>query len=135
MKTLFLSIAFLVSFQLQAETFKLATVKSDIDKLVNEFILTTDHRNELDTLRYVKRTPDGNAVHDATFTYEEVLNGGVVLEEREGREVIRLEPEKLNRAEGGTFRLNYLYNGIRGTRKSITIALVKKRAIPFSSPI
>lgn len=119
--------AFLTLFILNAHAaeFTLATITSNIDKDQTVFYLETNSEGAVDSMRYVTTTESGQISDDTYFTLEEVLDGGVVIEERAGHEAVRLHLKNFDAQTGGTVILNYLYNGVTSSRKELHLKLVR----------
>jgi hypothetical protein len=117
MKFLIASVFVALSAVAQAKMVRMAIITSEFDKNVSEYFLESDDAtNELLTLRYVTTMPNGGIFEDVTLTVEQIITQGAVLVERNGHQVVRLELENFDVKKGGTFKLNYLYNGVTGTR-------------------
>jgi hypothetical protein len=100
----------------QAKTLKLATITSDIDEDVTQYFLELNENNEIESMRHVTITPNGGIFKDQTVTIDEVVADGVVIVEQGGYDAVRLEVENFHPKTGGVIKLNYLYNGITGSR-------------------
>lgn len=127
MRSLFLVLAvlFQISAAMAAQV-KMAIITSDIDAEIRDFYMITNNKNEIDSVRYVTYLSSGQILEDETTPAETVIADGTVVVERQGRDVVRLEVEKdFSVKEGGTIRMNYLYNGITGTRRAYQLKLIK----------
>ncbi len=116
MKSLFLIVLMSLSFLAQAKEYKLAVITSEFDKNVTDFYLITSEANVIESVRYKTILENGGIKEDTTIPAELVIEEGAVIEEREGREAVRLELEDFSVKTGGTVKLNFLYNGITGSR-------------------
>lgn len=112
----------------QAEVLKLAVITSEFDDNVMDFYIVTDDQNHIDSIRYVTTLPNGGIFEDVTVPAETVMNEGVVIVERNGHQAVRLEVERFTLEAGGVVKLNYLYNGVTGTRHAKRINLGKMNA-------
>ena len=110
---------------------KMAVITSEFDKDVTTFYLVVDDNNVIDSIRWIKTMPSGQIIRDSMAPAEAVIKEGVVLEERDGFEAIRLEVEKFTIEEGGIICLNYLFSGVTGSRK-VQKFLLKKTENIFS---
>lgn len=119
------AVCFLVSLSAFAKETKIATITSEFDNNKGLFSLELDDKNEIHSLRYLTKLPNGGILEDITIPAERVIREGAVLVERDGRDVIILQVENFNVRDGGTVKLNYLFNGITGTRhiKRLHLAL------------
>lgn len=117
----------LVSFSALATTkIELAKITNDMDKEVVAFYLHLDQNNKIDSMSYVTKNAAGKVVKERDWTYNEVFNGGVTLEERNGHDVLKLQMgASFNRNSGGDIVISYLYNGATGTRKRLNFAVKK----------
>lgn len=104
---------------------KMAVITSEFDDDMTVFYLVVNDANIIDSIRWIKYKPNGQVIRDATAPATQVIQEGVVLEERNGLEAVRLEVENFNVENGGTIRLNYLFSGVTGARK-IQRLLLKK---------
>ena len=104
---------------------KMALITSEFDEDIKTFYLMTDDHQIIEGIRYVTTRPPGGIVEDRVIPAEEILNGGVVLEERNGMEAVRLGVERFSLERGGTIKLTYLFNGITGERKVHRLLLKK----------
>lgn len=120
-------LAFLVFSSVTAfcHELKMAVIASEFDEDVTHFYLVVNNANVIDSIRWIKFNPSGQVMRDATATAAQVIEEGIVLEERNGFEAVRLEVENFNVENGGTIRLNYLFSGVTGARK-IQRLLLKK---------
>jgi hypothetical protein len=121
-----LTLLTLVALNTHAAEFILANITSNIDTDTTVFYLETNSDGLIDSLRYVTTTESGQISEDTRFTVEEVLNGGVVLEERAGYEAVRLFAKNFEPLSGGIIILNYLYNGVTSTRKELHLKLTRE---------
>lgn len=125
MKAFILAAALFSSLSVFANEINLATITSDSDKDVTEFNLILDNVNSIDSFKLKTTTPEGQIEKDDTYPVETVLDTGVTLLEKQGRAILKLKSGGFTAAKGGTIILDFLYNGARGTRKSMKLNLVK----------
>ena len=116
MKFSFIFLFLIMTVCAHAEVFKLAEITSEFDKDVMDFYVETDDQNKIDSIRYITTRPDGSIFEDVSVPAERVIAEGVVIVERDGYAAVRLEVENFSIQSGGIVKLNYLYNGITGTR-------------------
>lgn len=107
----------LLCMNAEAKLTKLAVITSEFDKDVMDFYVITNGANQVDSIRYIQTAPNGAIISDMTVPVERVMEkGGVVIVERDGHNAVILEVENFNVAKGGVIKLNYLHNGVTGTR-------------------
>lgn len=120
-------VSVLLSFSAFANTkVELAKITNDMDKEVVHFYLHLDQNDKIDSMSYVTKNTAGKVVKERDWTYNEVANGGVILEERNGHDVMKLAMAPgFNRNSGGGIVISYLYNGATGTRKRLNFEVKK----------
>jgi hypothetical protein len=116
MKLLLVLFLTILTSGLEARVFRLAVITSEFDNDKTNYFLETDETNTIVSMRYVTIQPNGGIYEDVTLPAERVMEEGAVLVERNGLEAVRLEVENFNLKTGGVIKLNYLYNGVIGTR-------------------
>lgn len=131
MKFLFLLALTSLSFMAQAKEYKLAIITSEFDKNVTDFFVVTDEANTIESVRYKTILPNGGIKEDNNIPAHIVLEDGAVIEERDGYEAVRLELENFSLKTGGTVKLDFLYNGITGSRsfKKLLLKFEKSKFI------
>lgn len=122
---LFFALITLITLKTHAAEFNLASITSNIDTDTTIFYLETNSDGSIDSMRYVTTLESGQISEDMHFTVEDVLDEGVVLEERNGHEIVRLYIEDFQAASGGLVRLNYLVNGATSYRRELRLKLIK----------
>ncbi|MFA7613312.1 MAG: hypothetical protein WCY48_03680 [Candidatus Caldatribacteriota bacterium] len=101
-----------------AKKYELAQISNDLDKEIVTFYLHVDQYEKIDSISYITRNEHGQIVKEMDWTYGEVANGGVVLETRNGYDILNLFlGSNFNRDQGGEISLNYLHNGVTGSRR------------------
>lgn len=126
MKTFILTLVLCLSTTVFAREVKLATITGNVDTDTSLFMIEVDEAGVLDTVHFTTTTREGRVSQDSFFPAETVINEGVVLLERNGRDVLRLEAEKtFSQEKGGIVKLNYLYSGVTGSRKTLKVSLLK----------
>lgn len=99
---------------------ELSKVYTDIDEDIVTFYMHLDQNDKIDSISYITKNAQGRIIKERDWTYNEVANGGVVLDERNGYEILKLEMGKgFNRNTGGAIALNYLFNGATNSRKFV----------------
>ena len=125
MKLAFLLSLLFLTLPGQGAEIKLATITNDIDRDLTVFFIETMEDGTMDSMRYLTTMPSGQISEDMHFPYEQVLAGNVLLEERNGYEVIKLSVEKFSRNNGGIVRLSYLFNGITNSWRELRLNLIR----------
>lgn len=127
MKYFFQTLLFALLFNLNAFAVeqKVVTITSDIEKYKTEFFLEIKEDGSIDSMRFISTYPNGQIFEDYTHTSENVIDDGVVIVERSGRKVLKLLVENFTVVEGGGVKLDYLFNGLEGTRRNLKIKLLK----------
>ncbi len=125
-KTLILTMILCLSADLFAREITLATITGNIDTDTSYFIVEIDDAGILDTVRFRTVTKEGRIALDAHFPVETVDATGVLLLERNNRDILRLETIKpFSYETGGQVKLSYLYNGATGAWKALKVHVVK----------
>lgn len=120
-----LTLLLLVSLNALALDHHMMTITNDSDDEILKFVVETDEQNtELQTM--IKKVYDGSMNYQGRDVYdaESVLSRGAVLTEMDGRKVVILKVASNFKVEtGGVLTLDYLYNGITGSRKSFQFTM------------
>lgn len=115
-----LTLLLLVSLNALALDHHMMTITNDNDDEILKFVVETDEQNtELQAM--IKKIYDGSMSYQGRDIYEaqSVLSTGAVLTEMDGKKVVILKvSSNFNLKTGGIVTLNYLYNGITGSRKN-----------------
>ncbi len=126
MKTFLLTALLFLSADIFAREIKLATITGNADTDTSVFLVELNAKGHLDTIRFTTTTREGRITQDSHFPAETVDATGVVLLERDGRKILKLETVKpFSFENGGTVKLNHLYSGVTNTWKSVNVLLVK----------
>lgn len=126
MKTLILTMILCLSANLYAREINLATITGNIDTDISYFMVEIDDAGFLDTVRFRTVTKEGRVSQDSHFPVETVDSTGVLLLERNNREILRLETIRPFSFEtGGLVKLSFLYSGVSNSWKSLKVQLVK----------
>lgn len=133
MKVSLIALCLFSCLSLQAAMIKIADINSDYDQNVTEYFIELNNQNHIDSLRYITTMPNGGIFEDVTVPSNRILNESVVVVERQGRDIVILSLEDFSTIRGGTLVLNYLYNGITGSRKikKLSLKLVKNDFLLF----
>lgn len=125
MKTFLTALCLTLSLTVHADVSKMAVITSEFDENVTDYFIETNKEKQLESMRYITTMPNGGIFEDITVTADQVINDGAVIVERDGRQIVRLEVENFNVITGGTVILNFLYNGVTGSRN------IKKLQLKF----
>jgi hypothetical protein len=126
MKLMTAALLSILSIAVQAESTHLATVTSDTDSNRHELVLETDASSNVLSLRILKFKENGEKGKPQQFFTPQLLNGGLVLMEKDGHQAVRLDSAKFSAQKGGNVILNYLHNGLTGKRHSVWLSLYFK---------
>lgn len=126
MKTFILMAVLCLSTQAFAREILLATITGNVDTDTSLFLAELNDTNALDTVRFKTTTREGRITQDSHFPAQTVDSTGVVLLERNDRDILRLETVKpFSFDNGGEVKLSYLYSGVTGAWKTLKVKLVK----------
>lgn len=126
MKALILTMILCLSADVFAREIKLATITGNVDTDTSYFSVEVDEAGTLDTVLFRTVTKGGRVTQDSHFPVETVDATGVLLIERNNRDILRLETIKPFSFEtGGQVKLNYLYSGVTNSWKTLKVELVK----------
>lgn len=115
----------LMSLVCHGEELLMANIKSDVDEYTYQFYVETAIDQTVEAVRVVWYDGKGRKFRDDTHLAQRVIDEGVVLIEQKGREAVRLEVENFSVKTGGAVVMNYLYNGVTGSRKNYRLSLKK----------
>ncbi|MFY7991951.1 MAG: hypothetical protein ACOVP4_01555, partial [Bacteriovoracaceae bacterium] len=100
-------------------------IKNDIDTNIVVISLISDDSGKLIQMRKVQTSALKKVLADEKFTLSDLKTGATVLV-RKGNDVVKIKfSAGFDPIYGGTFEMDYLYNGIKGTRKQIDLDLRK----------
>lgn len=117
-----LVLPFMLSLAFAGEL-KIVTITSDFDRLTTTFFIELKEDNTIDAMRIIRTQASGQVEADDSHPAERVITQGAVLYEQRGYEVVRLKLEKFDAKLGGTIVLDYLYNGVTGSRNRMKLKL------------
>jgi hypothetical protein len=127
MSVLSLVALFLLSFPLLARESLMATITSDIDRNTTFFHMETDDAHSIHSIRIKSVTPHGQVFEDFSYTTEQVLDGEVILHERNGYKAVKLRVDKkFSPSQGGIVIIDYLFSGVTGSRLNLELFLRKE---------
>lgn len=125
MKWTVLLFTFAVSLSSRGETHQVLQVLNDNDSRVVSVMLETNDDGDFLFLRQV--TTQGKEVLSDYNISETKARKGVSLCSEGNYEVVRLKvSDRFEPIHGGPFKLDYLYNGIKGTRRAVDLEAVRE---------
>jgi len=101
---------------------KICVITSDIDSEKTDLLIETNSSGDLDSIRLYK-TIGTKVVSDETHPVEKVIDHGVLAAEREGRDVVYLKAKNFEVTKGAIIVVDYLFNGLKNTRKEYNLKL------------
>lgn len=119
-------LTFLFSFCSWAKEIQVAIITTDVLDEETVFYLDVNDDSTLQGVHYISTAGSGQITEDVYNSVAEVLDDGMVLKVMEGREIVRLYMDSFDAFKGGKVRLQYLTNGVTGSRNNIFLELMKK---------
>lgn len=104
-----------------AEEIAILTVLNDEDSAITTIYVDVDEDNEIQAFR--KEEVMNNDVLTSESYGSELGYAGVVLFRKKGRDVVVLKSLNADAVNGGALEIDYLYNGITGSRKLYRLEL------------
>lgn len=105
----------------------LTIISSDVDKTTNHLSIDVDDvSKEITKMILQGRNASGAETSLREFDYDEVMRNGVVLLERDGRDIVTLKPSNVlfDFVSAGSMRVIYLYSGISNATREVKMNLV-----------
>lgn len=94
---------------------KIAYITNEEDKGIINLELVTDEKEDITHLKLIFKDESGKVSSTDTYKAEKAANG-IVLYEVDGRKVVNLSSDNFSSHQGGEIELDFLYNGITGSR-------------------
>lgn len=110
-----LFVSMIVSSSAFAGTQKLAYILNDEDTDIIDLIVNTDKNHDITSIKMIYKRKSGKVYKSENYAADKVLNG-IVLYEKKGREIVKLQSRNFSSYNGGDVTLNYLVSGISGKR-------------------
>ena len=107
---------FVLSLNVLAGEQYLLKATGDVDDVEGKLYIITDQGLVADKIKIQYNDGDSPDVHST-----QGLKKGIVLMERDGHDVVKMQSHDFLDDRGGYFKIDYLYNGITGSRKSIEV--------------
>ena len=125
MKVLIVAMGLAVSSLLFANEINLVKITSDADKVPSYMYIVLDKQGDISDFGKKDLNPHGKIISRVSFSTIEVLDG-VVLKKQQGRNILIMRGHNMDSVYGGGLELDFLFNGITGSRKSFDLELVKQ---------
>lgn len=126
MKKLLLMSLCVLSLNVLSAEIKLADITSNNDDELTVLVLETDGSNKLQAMRKEVFNHHGKFLVSDSYTPNEVMNSGAVVSESSGRKVVIIKSlPGFSVTNGGNVKLDYLYSGISGERRTKAMKIVK----------
>lgn len=93
----------------------LAYITNEEDKSIIDLQLLTDDQSDVSHLQLKFKDENGKITDVDKYTAK-IAAAGIVLYKVDGREVVKLKSDNFSSHQGGEIELNFLYNGITGSR-------------------
>ncbi len=129
MKNFLLLLTMMASINAFSKTHELLVVTSSEDSNYSKLELETDDATG-EALNLIVRDFDNKNVLTAEdeFSYDEINDGGAILSESDGHDVVVIRKIQVDPSKGGTVTLDLLGNALTGKRLSYELKLVKSFA-------
>ncbi len=127
-KIIFSFLLLLASISAFAKSDDVMIIKNDIDSNVVTISIESDAAGKFLGMRKIQRTSAKALMTDENFTLSELKKGAVVLVKK-GKEIMKIKfSSNFDSVYGGAFDMDYLHNGIKGSRKQLQLDLGKNGA-------
>lgn len=121
-----LGLMVLLPVKLFAVEQQLVTISNEENDLLFEFVVDVDEQTQDIQIFYKDSFKKGEQVKQReTLPLKPLHDEGLVLEKREGRDVILLKSSNFAEHNGGHITLDTLYNGATGSRKMYEFELAR----------
>lgn len=114
-RLLFLAALTLYNYSAFAASQKLVTVTNDEDSDVIHMLLNLDENKDVKNFQMKTFTSSGKQINNQVFSTAKAYSG-VVIYKKEKRDIVKLISKNFASHQGGDVTLDYLYNGITGSR-------------------
>jgi hypothetical protein len=130
MKAILFTLVLVCSQSIFAGEFLLLDITNEVDTEITKFILVTDDTNEeIQSFYKNTYTSSGNLIQESLVAVNQIAaTTGIVLDSRDGRDIIVLRSNNFAAHNGGDLEIDTLYNGITGSRKKYPIDLQRHGA-------
>jgi hypothetical protein len=104
----------------------LATITNDQDNSVFKFVAETDEETNSIKSLYKDEYENGQKTERDILSSEGLTNSeGMVLQKKGEREIINLKSDNFNLDDGGTVKIDTLYNGVNGERREYEVEIAQ----------
>ena len=103
------------NYSAYAASQKLVTVTNDEDSDVIHMLLNLDANKDVTNFQMKTFTSGGKQINNQVFATEKAYSG-VVIYKKDKRDIVKLVSKNFASHQGGDVTLDYLYNGITGSR-------------------
>jgi hypothetical protein len=110
------------SFNSFAAVTKLVSATNEEDSNTMVISLITDSTSDVTGINVKLISKSGSVKDSENFDAEDVYNGFTLME-KEGRKIVRLVSSNFAGHQGGEIKVDYLYNGITGSRAALLLDL------------
>jgi hypothetical protein len=110
------------SLTANAKTVKLVKITNQEDKKTQVFSLSLDDKSDVKSFFYKTYNGEGKELSKKTFSADKA-DKKMVLYRSSGKDVVTIDAYKVSTGNGGFMQVDFLYNGITGSRKSIELEL------------
>ena len=98
----------------------MATITNDEDSEILRLYVKVDTNSDITKLVTITTNENGEQYKPIEYSVDEV-DSGVVMYKSDGRDVVKLISNHFNVQQGGVIKLDYLFNGVSGKRKDISL--------------
>jgi hypothetical protein len=114
-RTLILTAITIFNMNAMAATQTLITVTNDEDTDLIKLYLVLDKNSDVEAFQMKTYTASGKKINDQTFDASEAETG-IIIYKKEKRDIVKLISDNFAPHQGGDVELDFLYNGITGSR-------------------
>ena len=126
MKSFILLITLLFTFSAIAGEQVLVKITNQEDSELTKLVIETDEDSNLVTFYKDIHSSKGKLLKRERLNDKQIsTNKGTVVNESKGKEVIILRSPNFSRSSDCDFTIDYLYNGVTGKRKTLTLKLLR----------
>ena len=121
-RTLILAAITIFNMNVMGSTQDLMTVTNEEDTDLRKLYLVLDERSDVESIQMKTFTSKGKKINDQLFSPDKA-ESGIVIYEKKDRDIVKLISTNFAAHQGGNVDLNFLYNGITGSRKDFEFDL------------
>lgn len=109
-------IAMITITHADASVQNLASITNEEDSDIIKLQVLTDENEDITHLKLIFKSKD-NEIKDVDKYQAHKAAAGIVLYNLDNRDVVKLESKNFSSHQGGEIKLDFLYNGITGSRE------------------